>query len=137
MPKASRWAVLKSRDLQTARAWRIKERLCWVRQARTERAAKRRPTCFLNLAKEWTSEEKLLARRTHPGTHQIPHEMTKSQKFKNCSCNPLKLQGLNSGKKSFWDFLRIHLFWCVIIWRLGQLRLRGNKGWFALTLTLS
>lgn len=77
MPKATRWAVLKSRDLtdrqlkalselcsmdlQTSRAWRIKEQLRWVRQAQTERAAKWRLTCFLNLAKEWTCEEKLLA----------------------------------------------------------------------------
>jgi len=77
MPKASRWAVLKSRDLtgkqlkalselcsmdlQTSRAWRVKEQLRWVRQAQTERAAKWRLTCFLNLAREWISEEKLLA----------------------------------------------------------------------------
>ena len=69
MPKASRWAVLKSADggkitdkqqmalyelenggYATAAAWRIKEMLRWVRKAATVRAAKWRLTHFLRHA---------------------------------------------------------------------------------------
>jgi transposase len=76
MPKAARWAVLKSKkltktqcealsglcamDLQTSKAWRIKEQLRWVRQAKTQQAAKWRLTWFLNLAQEWLDGEELL-----------------------------------------------------------------------------
>jgi transposase len=70
LPKHLRWAVLKrgetdrltanqllaiaellDQGLDTATAWRIKERLRWVRQARTPRAAKWRITRFLGYAR--------------------------------------------------------------------------------------
>ncbi len=69
LPKHLRWAVLKRGDLDhltthqlmalaelldqgldTATAWRVKERLRWVRQASTPRAAKWRITRFINYA---------------------------------------------------------------------------------------
>lgn len=65
LPKATRWAVLKAADgnrlttkrqlaleeletggFATATAWRIKERLRWVRKAKTVRTAKGRITRF-------------------------------------------------------------------------------------------
>jgi len=66
LPKATRWAVLKGKgltekqklalqeldgDFLTAIAWRIKEKLRWVRQAQTLRAARWRMTHFLNHAR--------------------------------------------------------------------------------------
>lgn len=69
LPKHLRWAVLKRGDadtltnnqlkaiaelldqgLDTATAWRVKERLRWIRQAKTERAAKWRITRFIGYA---------------------------------------------------------------------------------------
>lgn len=68
LPKATRWATLKkadgqltesqidalaellSMDLHTAKAWRIKEMLRWVRKATSARGAKWRLTSFLNVA---------------------------------------------------------------------------------------
>lgn len=67
LPKATRWAVLKSTgltakqqlalqelkdgDFLTTIAWRIKEKLRWVRQAQTLRAARWRMTHFLHHAR--------------------------------------------------------------------------------------
>lgn len=78
--KGSRWAVLKradsgkltkaqkaaladliSRDTHTATAWLIKERLAWIRQARTPQAARWRITHFINYARSWVLAEPLLA----------------------------------------------------------------------------
>ena len=68
LPKATRWATLKnadgpltdkqigalaelmSMDLQTSRAWRIKEMLRWVRKASSLQGAKWRLTNFVNVA---------------------------------------------------------------------------------------
>jgi transposase len=70
MPAATRWAVLKAADgkltakqaaalaeleagdFLTAKAWRIKEKLRWVRQAETPRAARWRLTHFLRHARD-------------------------------------------------------------------------------------
>lgn len=71
MPAASRWAVLKARDggrltdkqvaalaeleagdFLTAKAWRIKEKLRWVRRAETSHAARWRLSHFLRHARE-------------------------------------------------------------------------------------
>jgi len=79
LPKHLRWAVLKRGDvdrltthqlkamaelldqgLDTATAWRVKERLRWVRQAPTPRAAKWRITRFINYASELVGESPLL-----------------------------------------------------------------------------
>ncbi len=68
LPKAAHWATLKnadgpltekqvdalaelmSMDLQTSKAWRIKEMLRWVRKATTIRGAKWRLTNFVTVA---------------------------------------------------------------------------------------
>ena len=65
MPKALRWAVLKNAespmtdkqaqalldleqyDLETAKAWRVKEKLRWIREAKTTQAARWRLTNFI------------------------------------------------------------------------------------------
>ena len=79
LPKNLRWAVLKrgevdhlttnqlkamaellAQGLDTATAWRIKERLRWVRLARTPQAARWRITRFINYASELIGENRLL-----------------------------------------------------------------------------
>lgn len=68
LPKATRWATLKnadgpltdkqidalaelmSMDMQTSKAWRIKEMLRWVRKASSQQGAKWRLTSFINVA---------------------------------------------------------------------------------------
>jgi transposase len=75
LPEATRWAVLKAHnggkltdkqttalveleagDFLTAEAWRIKEKLRWVRAAETRQAAKWRMTHFLRHAREKISD---------------------------------------------------------------------------------
>jgi len=78
LPKALRWAVLKradgrltegqvaalaeleASDLFTAIAWRIKEKLRWVRQAQSVQAARWRLTNFLRHANELLDPDPLL-----------------------------------------------------------------------------
>jgi transposase len=79
LPKHVRWAVLKNGEvdhlttnqlnalaelleqgLDTATAWRIKERLKWIRQAKTPRAARWRITRFINYAKGMIDDSALL-----------------------------------------------------------------------------
>ena len=79
LPKHVRWAVLKNGEvdhlttsqlnalaelldqgLDTAIAWRIKERLKWIRQAKTPRAARWRITRFINYAKGMIGDSALL-----------------------------------------------------------------------------
>ncbi len=79
LPKHLRWAVLKRGDadqlttnqlmaiaelldqgLDTATAWRVKERLRWVRQAKTSQAARWRITRFINYASELLGDSDLL-----------------------------------------------------------------------------
>ena len=78
MPKATRWATLKNADgplterqidalaelmhmdMQTSKAWRIKEMLRWVRKAVTMRGAQWRLTNFINVALEMAGDNDLL-----------------------------------------------------------------------------
>jgi transposase len=78
MPKALRWAVLKAADgklttkqvaalaeleatdLFTATAWRIKEKLRWIRDAETIQAARWRITNFIRHARSCLADEALL-----------------------------------------------------------------------------
>lgn len=78
LPKALRWAVLKAADgkltdkqavalaeleatdLFTATAWRIKEKLRWIRQAGTPQAARWRITAFIRHARNDLAGEALL-----------------------------------------------------------------------------
>lgn len=79
LPKHLRWAVLKrgevdhlttnqlkamaellEQGLDTATAWRVKERLRWVRLAATPQAARWRITRFINYASELVGESRLL-----------------------------------------------------------------------------
>jgi transposase len=79
LPKHLRWAVLKRGDighltnhqlnallelleqgLDTATAWRVKERLRWVRQASTPQAARWRITRFINYSTDLVGTGKLL-----------------------------------------------------------------------------
>lgn len=79
MPKALRWAVLKSADgrltarqaaalaeleatdLFTATAWRIKEKLRWIRKAESVQAARWRITNFIRHARECITSEAILS----------------------------------------------------------------------------
>ena len=78
LPKATRWATLKnadgpltekqinalaellSMDLQTSKAWRIKEMLRWVRKATSMRGAQWRLTSFINVAMKLVADIDLL-----------------------------------------------------------------------------
>ena len=78
MPKALRWAVLKAADrrltdkqahalaelqatdLFTATAWRIKEKLRWIRKAQSVQAARWRITAFIRHARDGLAEEAIL-----------------------------------------------------------------------------
>lgn len=79
LPKHLRWAVLKrgetdrltinqlkalaellEQGLDTATAWRVKERLRWIRLARTPQAARWRITRFINYALDLIGESRLL-----------------------------------------------------------------------------
>jgi transposase len=78
MPKALRWAVLKAADgrltdkqaaalaeleatdLFTATAWRVKEKLRWIRKAESVRAARWRITSFIRHARQCIGGETLL-----------------------------------------------------------------------------
>ena len=79
LPKHLHWAVLKRGEadrltinqlkalaellrqgLDTATAWRVKERLRWVRLARTPQAARWRITRFINYASELIGESRML-----------------------------------------------------------------------------
>ena len=78
MPKALRWAVLKAADgklttkqaaalaeleatdLFTATAWRIKEKLRWIRNAETVQAARWRTTNFIRHARECIAGQAIL-----------------------------------------------------------------------------
>ena len=79
LPKHLRWGVLKrgevdrlttnqlkamaellEQGLDTATAWRVKERLRWIRQAKTPQAARWRITRFINYATDLVGESPLL-----------------------------------------------------------------------------
>lgn len=78
LPKATRWATLKnadgpltdkqidalaelmSMDMQTSKAWRIKEMLRWVRKASSLQGAKWRLTSFINVALALVADVELL-----------------------------------------------------------------------------
>jgi len=78
LPRATRWATLKnadgpltenqvdalaelmSMDMQTSKAWRIKEMLRWVRKATTMRGAQWRLTNFVNVALKLIADVDLL-----------------------------------------------------------------------------
>ena len=80
MPKHLRWALLKraeaerlttnqlravaeltERGLETARAWRVKESLRWIREATTPRAARWRITRFIGFGLELLGDSEILA----------------------------------------------------------------------------
>ena len=79
LPKHARWAVLKNavadhltvnqlnalgellaQGFDSATAWRVKERLKWIRQAQTPRAARWRITRFINYAARLVGDSRLL-----------------------------------------------------------------------------
>ncbi len=112
LPKSLRWAVLKAADGKltdqqanalaeleasaffTATAWRIKEKLRWIRKARSPRAARWRITHFLRRAEQEIGEEDILkpvrtALQTFHGN--LEHIL---QRWKSTHSNA-RLEGLN------------------------------------------
>lgn len=111
LPKATRWAVLKSTrltakqqlalqeledgDFLTTIAWRIKEKLRWVRQAQTLRAARWRMTHFLQHARAMlTNAPELDAIRQALNTLQA-HIHRILQRWTSTYSNA-RMEGLNS-----------------------------------------
>jgi transposase len=112
LPKALRWAVLKradgrltdaqvtalaeleASDLFTAIAWRIKEKLRWVRQAQSVQAARWRITNFLRHANELLDPDPILDPvRTALATVTI-HSTRILQRWRSSHSNA-RLEGLN------------------------------------------
>jgi len=113
LPKGSRWATLKARERShtanqaqalaeleamgaaTSRAYAVKEKTRWVRQAPTPQAARWRLTRFLNLAQEIVGEEALLApMRTALATIRRQFEAI-IRRWRSTYSNA-RLEGLNS-----------------------------------------
>jgi transposase len=114
LPKNLRWSVLKKGDpdhlttnqlyalaelldqgLDTATAWRVKERLRWIRLAKTPRAAKWRITRFINYARELIGDSRLLEPvRTALGTLER-HAKRVVRRWTSTYTNA-RLEGLNS-----------------------------------------
>lgn len=111
LPKSTRWAVLKGSgltekqkqaleelengDFLTTIAWRIKEKLRWVREAKTHRAALWRLTHFLNHANSMlTNATELDAIRNAMKTLKT-HKLRILQRWNSTYTNA-RMEGLNS-----------------------------------------
>jgi len=114
LPKHLRWAVLKrgnsehltanqlnaigellEQGLDTATAWRIKERLKWIRLAATPRAAKWRITRFINYARTLIGESELLEPVTRALNTLENHAERVVRRWTSTYTNA-RLEGLNS-----------------------------------------
>jgi len=114
MPAAARWAVLKAADggrltdkqaaalaeleagdFRTAAAWRIKEKLRWVRQATSLQAARWRLTCFLRHAREQVAGEPVLEAVAKALDTVEKHRTRILQRWTSTYSNA-RLEGLNS-----------------------------------------
>jgi transposase len=112
LPKALRWAVLKradatmtdaqaqalaeleASDLKTSIAWRVKEKLRWIRQAPTAQAARWRITHFLRHAAEIIGDDPILDPvRKALATFQL-HAQRILQRWTSTHSNA-RLEGLN------------------------------------------
>jgi len=132
LPKGTRWATLKANEgahtenqaqalaeldaigAATGRAYVIKEKLRWVRQARTPQAARWRLTRFLNVAYEIVAEGEILApMRTALATIERQFEAI-IRRWRSTYTNA-RLEGLNSifqaakararGYRNAWTFI--------------------------------
>lgn len=114
MPKATRWAVLKAADggrltdqqeaalaeleegdFRTAKAWRIKEKLRWVRRAHSLRAARWRLTHFLRHAREQISGEPLMQAMARALDTLEKHRARILQRWTS-TYSTARIEGLNS-----------------------------------------
>jgi transposase len=113
LPRHLRWAVLKNYDLEglttnqlsalaelleqgldTATAWRVKERLRWIRLAETAQAARWRITRFINYAKQIVGESKLLEPVRKALRTLSSHAKRVVQRWRSTYTNA-RLEGLN------------------------------------------
>jgi len=113
MPEATRWAVLKgfdkgaltdrqaaalaeleAGDYLTARAWRIKEKLRWVRQAESGRAAAWRLTHFLRHAREKIGGGPLLEAMSK-ALETVEEHRTRILQHWNSKHSNARMEGLN------------------------------------------
>lgn len=114
LPKHLRWAVLKNGELEnltvhqlkaiaelidqgleTATAWRIKQRLRWIRLAPTPRAARWRITRFCNYAAELIGDSPLLEPIRRALATLANHAKQVAQRWTSTFTNA-RLEGLNS-----------------------------------------
>lgn len=111
LPKAVRWAVLKSGNLtakqaqaleelkngghQTTIAWRIKEKLRWIRDAETPRAALWRITHFINYARSLLNDAPELEPIRNALASLERHRLRILQRWSSTFTNA-RMEGLNS-----------------------------------------
>jgi transposase len=114
LPKHSRWALLKKgtsdrltpnqqgalvtillSELGTAIAWRIKERLSWIREAPTPRAAKWRITRFIHYAQDLIADNELLMPMTKALETMGRHAKRIVRRWTSTYTNA-RMEGLNS-----------------------------------------
>lgn len=111
LPKATRWAVLKGSgltarqalaldelkngDFLTTIAWRIKEKLRWIRDAKTPRAALWRMTNFLNHARSMLTDAPELAAIRNALKTLENHRQRILQRWASTYTNA-RMEGLNS-----------------------------------------
>jgi len=115
LPKHLRWSVLKRGDdtvhlttnqlkalaelleqgLDTATAWRIKERLRWIRQAKTPRAARWRITRFIGYARELIGES-ALPDPVRKALETLEKQAERVVRRWTSTCTNARMEGLNS-----------------------------------------
>jgi transposase len=112
LPKALRWAILKradgrlteaqadalaeleASDLLTAIAWRIKEKLRWVRKAETAQAARWRITHFLRHARACLAEDHILD-PVRKALNSVENHLARILQRWTSSHSNARLEGLN------------------------------------------
>jgi transposase len=112
LPKALRWAILKradgglteaqadalaeleASDLLTAIAWRIKEKLRWVRKAETAQAARWRITHFLRHARACLAEDNIL-NPVRKALNSVENHLERILQRWTSSHSNARLEGLN------------------------------------------
>jgi transposase len=89
-------AELLDQCLDTATAWRVKERLRWIRLAKTPRAAKWRITRFINYARELIGDSSILEPVRKALDTLERHAKRVVRRWSTSTYTNARLEGLNS-----------------------------------------